>query len=345
MKKKYIFLGLACVLGALFLGGVLSAGARSQWFGLEQMKQEAETVLPREDVAYRYVYEWDPEETPVKGLDVSWINGSVTVSCWDGATVRITESCAGPDLHSEDKLKLSSSGGVLKIGWNKRLVSLAVLENRRKDLEIQVPQTLRGQLFKLIRCENTSGEITLEEAFAAEKLVLASSSGRIRVMEGFTGSSADISTTSGEIQLWNVDLAEELKVRSVEGNANALDCACGKATFKNSSGWVHFSGMVHPGEEAEGIAADTVTGKVLLELSEMPGETEVRSVSGEVELTLPREAGFILDYETVSGKLRDRVGLAPGTGEHRFICGSGEAAMSVATTSGGLTLQHVLAED
>ena len=339
MKKRWIFLAAAVVLGAVFLWGVLSAGARSQWFGIEKLRREAEGAV-EEETDYRYVNEWDPADSPVRGLDIHWINGRVTVSRWDGETVRITESCAGPDLSNDDKLKLSSSGGVLEIGWNKRLISLAVLENRRKDLEILVPNMIRTEPFRLIRCENTSGDIELGEGFSAEKLVLASSSGQIRVPQSYQGGSADISTTSGEIQLRNVDLSEELKVRSVEGNIHVEQCACEQAAFKNTSGWVNFSGLVRSAEAADGLTVDTVSGKVTLELDEMPAKTQVRTVSGDVVIAAGEKDGYTLTYETVSGKLVDEAGLSPTGTERKYIAGDGKAELTVATTDGDLTVAH-----
>ncbi len=337
MKKKGIFTAAAWVLGALFLAGAVAAGARSRWFGLAALG-ETDTRTMEDYSGYRYGYRWDPAEDPVKGVEIDWINGRVEVRSSSSGKIRITEKSDGRDLTDEEKLQLDYDGGVLRIQWNHRRIRLAVLENMRKDLVVEIPRSLLGEDFTLLQCRNTAGDITLLGQMSARRLVLSSASGSISLEQGFTGESADVATTSGEILLGEMQVTQELKVRSVEGNVT-LSGRTDVLRLENTGGDVRFAGA------ARELEASAISGGVTLALEEGPEKAEIRTVSGAVELGVPPQAGGRLTYETVSGRLEDQLGLAPGVTDHSYGLGGGSGEMTVTTTGGDLTVKRSQLED
>ena len=169
MKKKWAFTAAAAVLGGLFLAGVLEVGSSTGWFGLEEL---ASPGVP----SWEYSYEttWDPSQDGVEGLSVRWAAGPVSVMPGEGPLITVTEYASRP-LEEGERLALSSSGGVLEVGWNGSLLPLGALQDLEKRVEVKVPPELLSQLEEL-SCWNISGEVSVSGAFAQE-LSLSSLSG------------------------------------------------------------------------------------------------------------------------------------------------------------------------
>lgn len=91
MKKRWAFMGVACLLAALFLGGVLAVGRTTQWFGLEVLAKGASPTW-----AYSYSTTWDPALSSVEGLDIGWGNGPVEIRAGQGTVITVTEYASRP---------------------------------------------------------------------------------------------------------------------------------------------------------------------------------------------------------------------------------------------------------
>lgn len=159
MKKKWAFTAAAGVLGGLFLAGVLEVGSSTGWFGLEEL---ASPGVPSWEHSYETT--WDPSQDGVEGLSIRWAVGPVSVMPGEGPLITVTEYASRP-LEEGERLALSSSGGVLEVGWNGSLLPLGALQDLEKRVEVKVPPELLSQLEEL-SCWNISGEVSVSGAFA-----------------------------------------------------------------------------------------------------------------------------------------------------------------------------------
>ena len=103
MKKRWVFTGVAGLLGALFLGCVLCVGGASGWFGLG-------ALAAGEEPAWEHAYPttWDPAGRPVEDLLIQWGSGPVEVRVGEGPVVTVTEYASRP-LEAGEMLSLSLS--------------------------------------------------------------------------------------------------------------------------------------------------------------------------------------------------------------------------------------------
>ena len=166
MKKRWAFVGAACLLAALFLVGVLAVGRTTQWFGLEVLAKGASPAWE-----YSYSTIWDPEVNSVDALDIGWGSGPVEVRAGQGAVITVTEYASRP-LEEAEQLVVSASGGALKIRWDGSIVPLGLLQAWEKRLVVEVPQSLASQLDEL-RCRNFSGDVAVSGFWAQDIQVLA----------------------------------------------------------------------------------------------------------------------------------------------------------------------------
>lgn len=328
MTKKRIFTILACCIAVLFLLGVLRVGRASDWFGLKTLKWEAENP-DRVGSGYRYGYRWDPEESTVTGLDVEWINGSIELRSSNSKVIRITERSYSGDLKESKKLRLSSSGGVLHIRWSGEFLRLAILDNTRKDLIVDIPASIAQEMTSL-KCANTSGRITAT-GFTADVLDFSSTAGSLELSE-LQGERLIASTASGDISALDVSASERLDISSTSGSIRVTG-ETDFAVLDDTSGPVDYSGS------ARQINAHTVSGSVQMDLSICPEESFLDSVSGSVALLIPRDSGFQVVYDSVSGSFASDFPLNGGSARSdRLRHGSGEAKLEFATTSGEMSL-------
>lgn len=87
------------------------------------------------------------------------------------------------------------------------------------------------------------------------------------------------------------------------------------------------------------VNGESTSGEIDLTLRTCPEKANLVTVSGKADVELPRDAGFTLDYSTVSGDLECDF-AAKRSGE-KLICGDGGCEISVSTTSGDLKIETI----
>ncbi len=87
------------------------------------------------------------------------------------------------------------------------------------------------------------------------------------------------------------------------------------------------------------VNGESTSGELDLKLRTCPEKVSLVTVSGKADVELPRDAGFTLSYDTVSGDLECDF-AAKRSGE-RLICGDGGCEISVSTTSGDLKIETI----
>ena len=90
------------------------------------------------------------------------------------------------------------------------------------------------------------------------------------------------------------------------------------------------------GLAACGNSGGSTSGEVDLALRKCPDKIELTTVSGDVELELPRNAGFTLRYSTASGDLESDFPLTAGR-----TYGDGSGSITIDTTSGDLKIENL----
>lgn len=328
-KKQAVFTLVACSIAVLFLTGVLAVGLTDGNFGLANLRggyAYAET-----ENGYRYEYSWNVEESELTGLDVDWINGRVELKIGSKNYVKIEET-ANRALGDEEKLQLSSSGGTLRIKWDDKFLNFSIFENRYKDLVVELPRSLAGKL-ELLECSTTSGNITVE-GLAAERAEVQSTSGDLK-LSGLKGEYGSFSTTSGNIGLEASSFEESLNVSTVSGCCDLFGLKGGQVSLNTVSGKLSYQGS------ANQFDANSISAPVLAELSACPEKADFHSVSGELTLAIPENAGFEVDYSSVSGAFSSDFPVEGGVGNSgRALYAKGKSAFSFSTTSGDMQIQR-----
>ena len=324
MQRGKIFTAVAWGLGGLFLCAAAAVGFATQGFGLAELPDPQP-----EDWAQAYTTTWDTEEDPVRGLDISWFHGPVELRVGEGQYVTVTEE-AQQELPEEDRLELTSSGGVLRIKWNSQLLALDLLEHNSKALIVEVPRETAEDLEEL-RCQAVSGLVTVS-GFAAGEMELSSDSGGLALSDLRAGE-LRLSTISGPMTLRNAQVEDRLEAYTTAGAAELSQVAASEVKLTAVSGAMAFQG------QAGELWGDSISGAVNIALAQCPQAAKLRSVSGGLTLALPENDGFEAAFSSVSGRFQCQFPASGDKGpKGRALYGSGGAQLEFSTTTGDIRL-------
>lgn len=258
---------------------------------------------------------------------VELFQGSVVAHGWTKDEVRVVASFTTP-------------GAELTVDGSTHEVSIEVEDAHRAgpvahaDLEIWMPvgASFDGEGVKVdfavdglaggdVEIEAVSGRVTVKGDVRVARVEAVS--GNIDVAGAIERVEASSASGSLNIQGVRVEVSAESVSGSVEVRAGA---PLREAALTSVSGNVRFQGDLEP-----------------------RGQLTAESVSGDIDITLPKSASATAHLETFSGGLRiDAPGVDPRIGETdepgpgrsaRFAIGSGSARIDLESFSGGIALR------
>jgi lia operon protein LiaG len=151
-------------------------------------------------------------------------------------------------------------------------------------------------------------------------------------------------TSSGHIDVSNLNL-NTLNLSSASGNINASNLNLSYLSLNSSSGNINFdtiktlmetkftssSGDIVGSGTLGTVTGSTSSGDINLKFRDSLSNTSLSTASGSVSLSLPRNLGYKINYETVSGDLD-----SPNS---ELSFGDGSSLINVNTTSGDLNIK------
>lgn len=329
MKKSQIFTIVTFSVAALLLTGVLVVGLNTDGFHFGKWAEEPMGFHNAEKI------ELTGDEA-VELVDISWVEGPVTVGRSPDGNIYLTES-AHREIGEEDAMSASFSGGKLTVRWDgqwfRRWINWSIFNfgSSAKELEVLIPGdgALDG-----ISISNTSGDVTVE-GFSGEEMNFSSTSGDLRLKGLAVEKQLNTSTVSGDIVLDGVR-AGELNASTTSGELEMEAMEAEKLNISTTSGECVYSGG------AKELHASTVSGEMEFALTECPAQAELESVSGDVTLALPDNDGFTANYSSVSGEFESEFPTTGSKGKHdgTAVYGTGSAKLRFSTTSGEMEINR-----
>jgi lia operon protein LiaG len=143
-----------------------------------------------------------------------------------------------------------------------------------------------------------------------------------------------VSTVSGNLNISKLSI-ENFNFKSISGNLNADSLSAKFLTVETSSGKVNLNGV-------EGkINADTISGEVTAVLKSFNNDLSIKTVSGEVNLSLPGSSEFKFKLGSVSGKIVNELGSKitfADSSNLEGIVGEGTFNITIETISGSIKI-------
>lgn len=153
----------------------------------------------------------------------------------------------------------------------------------------------------------------------------------ILLPEGLKLTDAKLSAVSADVNVEELT-ADTILFSTVSGDAYIDITSAEKLTVNSVSGDV----TVTAGRLEE-VETDAVSGDMKLHFARTPEKINADSVSGDLILRLPENAGFTANVDTVSGRVSGSLPMEK-QGKSRYVCGNGSCDIRVDTVSGSVQL-------
>lgn len=263
----------------------------------------------------RYSFDHSDKYTPgggeitdtVRAIDIDWIGGEVKILTHGKNTVEFSESALF-DIDSKHVMCHWLDGSTLRIKFMQAGKIDLSWHDRGKTLTMYVPKDM---MLADLDINSVSTDIDIAD-ISAEDMQFNTVSGDIVVENCSVTDSIDTNTTSGKIDVTVTAPLDEFKVNTVSGDAKIEAIRIKDGEFNSISGSI------------------TVTAHQGI------WEMDMDSVSGNIKLYLPKDSGFTLEMETVSGNFDCELPSAQKNG--RYICGSGEWDYALNSVSGNIDI-------
>jgi DUF4097 and DUF4098 domain-containing protein YvlB len=270
------------------------------------------------DTAVDRTVKADPGGTVV----VENVAGDVQVQGWDRPEVNVT----GRLQSGVERLDVTADGPRTNV---RVVVPKGASRNVEAFLVIKVPAT------SALDVSTVSADIKVADISGAERLRSVSGDMRVPV----TGAATEIKTVSGDLMLQGNGAPADLHVSTVSGDV-VLAHSAGALDLTTVSGDV--SAELRP---LASIRARSTSGDLRLrgQLTR-DARVDMETVSGDVHIDTPAEAGFATEIGTFSGDIHNCFGAKAEEPEHgpgarlNIVRGAGGAKVRVKTLSGDVAL-------
>ena len=149
------------------------------------------------------------------------------------------------------------------------------------------------------------------------------------VAEGLKAVTSD--SVSAEVTITGISASDKIEIDTVSGGANLKNIKTEKLDIDTVSGSIKAAG------EFTELESDSVSGDVTVSSATPLKKLDCDSTSGNIRLTIPKNSGFTLKADTVSGDIS--CGLPTvSESKNRRVCGDGSADFETETVSGDLII-------
>ena len=203
------------------------------------------------------------------------------------------------------------------------VTDIAVYEFSPSDSKYRMVCKQSGQTLRIKFCEDDWRPISWGINDVISKDLV------ITVPESWTCDSLEIDTASAQVEISDLTM-EEFDFDGASGECRMINCNIDEMDIDTASGNVSFSGTL------DTLDFDAASADCTIEATNIPRSIELDGMSGDLELILPEDAGFICKLDTLSGSFdSDFTFKVHGD---TYVCGSGDCKINVSAMSGDVRI-------
>lgn len=218
----------------------------------------------------------------------------------------------------------------LEIDWlsgNIRLVTanveqVEVSETRAEDAKYAMVCRQEGQTLKIEYCQHTT--------FGDWKNLKFSKDLTITVPKDWEGWALKVDAASAKLYVQDLTI-RDVEIDTASGASQFDNCTVDELDIDTASGDIRFSGNLNK------LDCDSASAGVYAELDNVPSEIDMDTASGAVELVLPKDAGFSVKSDSMSGSFDSDFPFTVKNG--RYVSGNGACKIDMSSMSGGVTIR------
>lgn len=152
----------------------------------------------------------------------------------------------------------------------------------------------------------------------------------IYVPRDWTCSSLDVDTASSTLEVKDLTI-REVEIDSASGACVFDNCQLEEIDVDTASGDIRITGTLNV------LECDAASASVYAVLDNVPSRIEMDSVSGDLDLTLPPDAGFTVMIDSMSSDFSSDFATTSQNGS--YICGNGSCRIKMSAMSGDVIIR------
>ena len=253
-------------------------------------------------------------------------------SGWIAAeSLRLEDSGSGDSSARIDgAAQFSADIQEIEIDWvsgNIRLVpanvsGIEVSESSVDDSKYAMICKQDGGTLKIEYCKNTT--------FADLKNLKLSKDLTILVPIDWSGRALKVDAASSKLYVEDLNI-RDVEVDTASGTSQFHNCTVDELDIDTASGDIRFTGSLNR------LECDSASASVYAELNNVPSEIDMDTASGAVELILPKDAGFSVKLDSMSGSFDSDFPTTMKNGQ--YVCGNGACRIDMSSMSGKVTIR------
>ena len=138
-----------------------------------------------------------------------------------------------------------------------------------------------------------------------------------------------IDSASSDITVTDMEIAGA-DINTTSGVSRFVNCVLGELELDTASGDLSYEGIL------DNLEVDAASAKVTVIARNVPDAIDVDTASGDLELTLPEDAGFTVKVDALSSKINSEFPCESRNGLQ--ICGNGHCQIDMDTMSGKVNI-------
>lgn len=258
--------------------------------------------------------------SPSSFFSGDWSLGTIGVTYKNSALYNVGGGTVTDEFHS------------IKVNWTNGKINIEAYDGE----DTVISETEVAEKENKLRWRVEDGVLKIQQMAAGMRFGLKQTPKKTltvkipsNVAEGLKAVTSD--SVSAEVTINGISASDKIEIDTVSGGANLKNIKTEKLDIDTVSGSIKAAG------EFTELESDSVSGDVTVSSATPLKKLDCDSTSGNIRLTIPKNSGFTLKADTVSGDIS--CGL-PTVSEsnNRRVCGDGSADFETDTVSGDLII-------
>lgn len=258
--------------------------------------------------------------SPSSFFSGDWSLGTIGVTYKNSALYNVGGGTVTDEFHS------------IKVNWTNGKINIEAYDGE----DTVISETEVAEKENKLRWRVEDGVLKIQQMAAGMRFGLKKTPKKTltvkipsNVAEGLKAVTSD--SVSAEVTITGISASDKIEIDTVSGGANLKNIKTEKLDIDTVSGSIKAAG------EFTELESDSVSGDVTVSSATPLKKLDCDSTSGNIRLTIPKNSGFTLKADTVSGDIS--CGLPTvSESKNRRVCGDGSADFETDTVSGDLII-------
>lgn len=258
--------------------------------------------------------------SPSSFFSGDWSLGTIGVTYKNSALYNVGGGTVTDEFHS------------IKVNWTNGKINIEAYDGE----DTVISETEVAEKENKLRWRVEDGVLKIQQMAAGMRFGLKKTPKKTltvkipsNVAKGLKAVTSD--SVSAEVTITGISASDKIEIDTVSGGANLKNIRTEKLDIDTVSGSIKAAG------EFTELESDSVSGDVSVSSATPLKKLDCGSTSGNIRLTIPKNSGFTLKADTVSGDIS--CGLPTvSESKNRRVCGDGSADFETDTVSGDLII-------